>query len=269
LSFAEALGLAVAYLALKAWQLHLLLRNLGAEADWRRLALAFAVGELALTLPFGLFAQNWVLARTGRAPFGETAAATVVMLLVEIVVVLVFLAVVGIRGWPVVRPAAIVAASGLCVLMAFVLHFEPAARRLAQRFRRPLLHGAITASIDLLCGLRRLSHLHVLGVNVVIAGAYLAALALAFMAVGRHVGLERFGFLMAATTHAFALAVVFLTGGLVSQIGTVEVLGMSAAQAAFGISYAEGLTLMLAFRVVWTGTMWLCNLPIVALLWRA
>lgn len=126
LSFAEALGLAVAYLALKAWQLHLLLRNLGAEADWRRLALAFAVGELALTLPLGLFAQNWVLARTGRAPFGETAAATVVMLLVEIVVVLVFLAVVGIRGWPVVRPAAaIVAASALCVLMAFVLHFEP------------------------------------------------------------------------------------------------------------------------------------------------
>jgi len=122
---------------------------------------------------------------------------------------------------------------------------------------------------DLLCGLRRLSHLHVLGINVVIAGAYLAALALAFMAVGRHVGLERFGFLMAATTYAFALAVVFLTGGLVSQIGTVEVLGMSAAQAAFGISYAEGLTLMLAFRVVWTGTMWLCNLPIVALLWRA
>jgi len=119
--------------------------------------------------------------------------------------------------------------------------------------------------------LRRLSHLHVLGVNVVIAGAYLGALALAlaFMAVGRHVGLERFGFLMAATTYAFALAVVFLMGGLVSQIGTVEVLGMSAAQAAFGISYAEGLTLMLAFRVVWTGTMWLCNLPIVALLWRA
>jgi hypothetical protein len=131
LSFAEALGLAVAYLALKAWQLHLLLRNLGAEADWRRLALAFAVGELALTLPLGLFAQNWVLARTGRAPFGETAAATVVMLLVEIVVVLVFLAVVGIRGWPVVRPAAIVAASALCVLMAFVLHFE--ARRAGSR----------------------------------------------------------------------------------------------------------------------------------------
>jgi len=34
------------------------------------------------------------------------------------------------------------------------------------------------------------------------------------------------------------------------------------------VPYAEGLTLMLGFRVVWTGAMWVCNLLIVALLWR-
>jgi hypothetical protein len=265
---ASALGLAIVYLGLKAWQLHLLLGNLGIHPGGRRLGLAFAVGELALTLPFGLFAQNWVLARTGRAHFGETAAATVVMLLVEIAVVLVVLAVVGIRGWPAVRWLAIAAAALLCLLMVFAVHFEPTARRLARRFRQPLVHRALTAGIDLLSGLKRLSHVHVLGVNAAIAIGYLAALALALMVVGRHVGLAHFGFVMAATTYAFALAVVFLTGGLVSQIGSVEVLGMSAAQAAFGISYAEGLTLMLAFRVVWTGAMWLCNLPVVALLWR-
>lgn len=265
---AAALGLAIVYLGLKAWQLHLLLGNLGIHPGGRRLGLAFAVGELALTLPFGLFAQNWVLARTGRAHFGETAAATVVMLLVEIVVVLIVLAVVGIRGWPLVRALAVAAAAGLCLLMVFVLHFEPAARRLARRFRRPVIHRALTAAIDLLSGLSRLSNLHVLGVNAAVATGYLAALALAFMIVGRHVGLANFGFVMAATTYAFALAVVFLTGGLISQIGTVEVLGMQAAQAGFGISYAEGLTLMLAFRAVWTGAIWLCNLPVVLLLWR-
>jgi len=266
---AAALACALVYLALKAWQLHLLLRNLGLRVDVRRLGLAFAVGELALTLPFGLFAQNWVLARTGRANFAESAAATVVMLLVEIVVVLVFLAVVGIRGWPAARPGAIVAVVGLCALMAIVVHFESALRDWSERIRaRRVVHRALVALIDLLSGLKRLSHLHVLAGNAAIAAVYLGALALAFMLVGQHVGLDRFGFLMAATTYAFALAVVFLTGGLISQIGTVEVLGMSAAQAAFGLSYAEGLTLMLAFRVVWTGAMWLCNLPVVALLWR-
>ena len=267
-ALAAALGLAIAYLALKAWQLHLLLADLGIHPGARRLGLAFAVGELALTLPFGLFAQNWVLARTGRAHFGETAAATVVMLLVEIVVVLLLLAIVGIRGWPAVRALAVAAIVGLGLLMVFVLHFEPTARRLAVRLRRPVLHRALIALIDLLCGIKRLSSLHVLGINALVAAAYLAALAMAFMIVGRNVGLAHFGFVMAATTYAFALAVVFLTGGLISQIGTVEVLGMGAAQAAFGISYVEGLTLMLGFRVVWTGAMWLCNLPIVAWLWR-
>ena len=64
-----ALLMAAIYLGLKVWQLHLLLGNLGIHPDWGRLGLAFAVGELALTLPFGLFAQNWVLARKGRAHF--------------------------------------------------------------------------------------------------------------------------------------------------------------------------------------------------------
>ncbi|MFI4887269.1 MAG: lysylphosphatidylglycerol synthase domain-containing protein [Burkholderiales bacterium] len=264
-----ALAMAIVYLGLKAWQLHLLLANLGIRPDWRRLGLAFAVGELAVTLPFGIFAQNWVLARTGRAHFGETAAATVVMLLVEIMIVLLLLAVVGIRGWPVVRPIAIAAAVALFLLVAFVLHFEATVRRLAQRFRQPALHRALTAAIDLICGMERLSNMHLLAINFAIAAAYLGALVVAFMIVGQHVGVARFGFLMAATTYAAALAVVFLTGGLVSQIGTVEVLGMGAAQAAWGIPYAEGLALMLGFRVVWTGAMWLCNLPIVVLLWRA
>lgn len=265
---AASLAMAIVYLGLKAWQLHLLLGNLGLHPDWRRLGLAFAVGELALTLPFGLFAQNWVLARTGRAHFGETAAATVMMLLVEIIVVLLLLAIVGIRGWPIVRPAAVAAAIALGLLVIGVVHFEAGLRRLASRFRQPALHRALAAAIDLIGGLRRLSNLHVLAINFVVAAAYLGALVVAFMLVGQHVGVTHFSYLMAATTYAFALAVVFLTGGLLSQIGTVEVLGMGAAQAAWGIPYAEGLSLMLGFRVVWTGAMWLCNLPVVVLLWR-
>jgi hypothetical protein len=265
---AASLAMAIVYLGLKAWQLHLLLGTLGLHPDWRRLGLAFAVGELALTLPFGLFAQNWVLARTGRAHFAETAAATVMMLLVEIIVVLLLLAIVGIRGWPIVRPAAVAAAIALGLFVIGVLHFEAGVRRLASRFRQPALHRALAAAIDLICGLRRLSNLHVLTVNFVVAAAYLGALVVAFMLVGQQVGVTRFSYLMAATTYAFALAVVFLTGGLLSQIGTVEVLGMGAAQAAWGIPYAQGLSLMLGFRVVWTGAMWLCNLPVVVLLWR-
>src|SRR5699024_4162441 len=56
------LGCAALYLILKGLQLHLLLNDLAAYPGWRRFLLAFAVGELALTFPLGIFAQNWVLA---------------------------------------------------------------------------------------------------------------------------------------------------------------------------------------------------------------
>lgn len=54
---------------------------------------------------------------------------------------------------------------------------------------------------------------------------------------------------------------------MLSQIGTVEVLGMSAAQA-WGMSLTDGLALMLGFRIVWTGAVWLINLPLVIVLWK-
>lgn len=264
-----ALAMGVAYLVLKLWQLHLLLANLGLHPGWRRLLLAFAVGELAVTLPFGIFAQNWILSTAGgRARFGRSSAATVVMLVVETLVVLALLAVVGIPRWPQLQPTAAICAAGFLAVVVSVLRFERIARRLALRIRRPLLHRAALEALGLLRGLKRLSSARVLAINIAIAAAYLGALAFAFMAVGRSVGLHHLSYLAAATIYAFSLAVVLICGGLISQIGTVEILGMGAAQA-WGLSLTDGLALMLAFRLVWTGVIWLVNLPVVLLLWRS
>ncbi len=265
LAFALAMGMC--YLALKLWQLHLLLTDLGLHPEWRRLLLAFAVGELALTLPFGIFAQNWVLSTHRDEHFGRSSAATVTMLLVETLAVLVFLAVVGVPGWPELSPIATAFAVGLLVLVMIVLRFEQFARRLAQRVRRPFLRRILIEVLELLLGLKRLSNPRVLIVNVTIAGLYLAALTLAFTAVGRGVGLAHLSYLAAASIYAFSLAVMLIFGGPVSQIGTLEILGMGAAQA-WGFSFTEGLALMFGFRVVWTGIMWLINLPVVLLLWH-
>jgi hypothetical protein len=266
-TLAFALVMGVCYLALKLWQLHLLLADLGLYPGWRRLLLAFAVGELALTLPFGVFAQNWVLSARRDEHFGRSSAATVTMLLVETLAVLVFLAVVGVPGWPELAPIATAFAVGLLVLVIIILRFEQFARRLAQRVRRPFLHRVLIEVLELLLGLKRLSNPRVLIVNVTIAGLYLAALTLAFTAVGRGVGLAHLSYLAAASIYAFSLAVMLIFGGPVSQIGTLEILGMGAAQA-WGFSFTSGLALMFGFRVVWTGIMWLLNLPVVLLLWR-
>lgn len=265
LAFALAMG--GCYLTLKLWQLHLLLTDLNLHPGWRRLLLAFAVGELALTLPFGIFAQNWILSTHQPVHFGRSSAATVVMLLAETLAVLVFLAIIGIPGWPELAPLAAVFAVLLLALVAAVLRFEDLARRLAHRIRQPLVHRVLLEALELLLGLKSLSNPRVLLINVSIAGIYLAALTLAFTVIGHSVGLTHLSYLSGATIYAFSLAVVLIFGGLLSQIGTLEILGMGAAQA-WGFGLTDGLALMLGFRIVWTGIMWLLNLPVVLLLWR-
>ncbi len=265
---ALALGLAAVYLLLKGMQLHLLLFNLGAHLDWRRFALAFSVGELAVTLPMGIFAQNWVLSEEKKMHFGRSSAATVVMLLMEIAVVLVVLAVVPIPGWGPLQPAAAALLCVLAVLMFGVLRFEPLAQRLAHKVHHAKLHQTLLGAIGLIGGLKSLSKPHVLGINLVITPLYLGALALAFLIVGHGVGLHKLDYLQATSIYAFSLAAILLAGGLFGQIGTVEVVGMSAAKA-WGMGYTEGLALMLGFRLVWTGAIWLLNGPVALRYWRA
>ncbi|MGH8162075.1 MAG: lysylphosphatidylglycerol synthase domain-containing protein [Gammaproteobacteria bacterium] len=267
---AVALAMAVAYLAIKCWQLHILLRHIGLHPGWHRLVLAFSVGELTVTLPFGIFAQNWVLSTTGRSKrssFGRSSAATVAMLLIETVVVLLFLAVIGIPHWPQLRTVAALFAFGLVLLAWLALRFGHRLKHLHGRMRHPVLRKTFNQVIDLVNSLEKLYDVRLAAVNILAAAAYLGALAFAFMMVGYAMGVPHLNFLTAATIYAFSLAVVLMFGGLLSQIGTVEVVGMGAAHV-WGISLTDGLALMLGFRVVWTGAIWLVNLPLVFVLWR-
>jgi len=262
-----ALGCAFVYLAFKGLQLHLLLSDLGAHPKRRRFLLAFAVGELAVTFPLGIFAQNWVLSENERIHFGRSSAATVVMLLMETAVVLLWLTIVGIPNWPPLRPLAGCLLLAIAALVFGVLHFEPLAQKLAGKVRHDKVHKAMDEAIGLIRGLKRLAGWRVLWANFLITAVYLGALIAAFMAVGHGVGLDQLTYVQAATIYCFSLAAVLLTGGLSGQIGTIEVIGMNAARG-WGIGYTDGLALMLGFRVVWTGAMWLLNGPVVIAFWR-
>ncbi len=261
------LACALCYLVLKGWQLHLLLRDLDAPVGWRRLVFAFAVGEITLTLPLGVFAQNWLLTGTRRTRFGRTAAATVFMLILEVVIALVWLAVHAIPAWPQVRYVALAVLLAMVLAAGALLWFHLLAR-LAARIERGRVHRALGALAELLEGLVQLGTWRVLGVNVLVAVCYLAALAAAFCIMGRAMGLHALGFSQAATIYAFTLAAVLVIGAVSGQIGTVEVIGMGVAHA-WGLGYTDGLALMLGFRVAWTGAMWLLNGIVVVCLWRS
>ena len=262
-----SVGCAAIYLGCKAVQLHLMLKRIGVAIPARSFWLAFAVGEMTLTLPLGLFSQNWVLSASRRVHVGRSSAATVMMLLVEIAVVFLFLAIIGVPGWASVRWAAV----GLLVLfisfVAGAVLFEDKAREHAAGVQHEWLKKIAKGGVELLDGLRKLCTPATISVSLVLAAVYLGALTVAFWQVGRGMHVQHLAYLDAATIYMFSLAVILIGAGLVSQIGTVDILGMVVAQA-WGIGYTDGLAMMLGFRIVWTGSIWLLCLPLVASTWR-
>lgn len=262
-----ALAAAACYLACKAVQLKLMLTQIDVRIPARPFWLAFAVGELTVTLPLGLFSQNWVLSASRRIHIGRSSAATVMMLLAEIAVVFLFIAVVGIPGWPDVHWIAVGVLACFALLLAGAVLFGEKAHPHLSKLPRSWMRKGARTGLEMLGGLRKLSTPVMLAISIVLAAVYLGALTFAFWIVGRGMDVHHLGYLTAATIYIFSLAIILIGAGLFSQIGTVELLGMLAARA-WGIGYTDGLAMMLGFRIVWTGSIWLLCLPIVGVTWR-
>jgi len=262
-----SLAAAACYLACKAVQLKLMLTQIGVRIPAGPFWLAFAVGELTVTLPLGLFSQNWVLSASRRIHIGRSSAATVMMLLAEIAVVFLFLAVVGIPGWPDVHWTAVGVLGFFALLLTGAVLFGEKAHPHLSKLPHAWMGKSARTALEMLGGLRKLSTPVMLVISIVLAAVYLGALTFAFWIVGRGMHVHHLAYLTAATIYIFSLAIVLVGAGLFSQIGTVELLGMLAARA-WGLDYTDGLAMMLGFRIVWTGAIWLLCLPIVGLTWR-
>jgi hypothetical protein len=262
-----ALAAAACYLVCKAAQLKLMLTRIDVRIPARPFWLAFAVGELTVTLPLGMFSQNWVMSASHRIHIGRSSAATVMMVVAEFVVVFLFLAVIGIPGWPEMRLMAVLVLVAAGLLLLGLRLFEHKARSLVTRLRHKWARQGAESALEMLRGLRKLSTPVTLAISIVLAAVYLGALTLAFWSVGRGMEVQHLDYLTAATIYMFSLAVILVGAGLFSQIGTMELLGMLAARA-WGIGYTDGLALMLGFRIVWTASIWLLCLPVVAAMWR-
>lgn len=262
-----SVGCAACYLGCKALQLKSMLNHIGVRIPARSFWLAFAVGETTVTLPLGLFSQNWVLSASRRIDIGRSSSATVMMLLVEIAAVFLFLAITGIPNLEGVRFGAIAALVFYSLLLAALLLFEDRMRELPDRLKHEWAQRAASSGVELIDGLRRLVKPYILMRYLVLAAIYLGALTTAFWMIGEGMGVHHLEYLDATQIYIFALAVILIGAGLISQIGTVDILGMVVARS-FGIDYNNGLAMMLGFRIVWTGSIWLWCLPIVGVTWR-
>ena len=247
--------LALIYWVLKAILFQRLLAGIRIHPDWRRLGAAYSVGEMCLTIPAGLYAQNWVLRRMHGADIARSAAATTGVLAIESTLLMLTLVVLHIPGWPWLRPAVL----SLMVVLgaAFLAIMSPLGRR-RPRLRRGRLRTLSAPLFRFLRALRALGRPLLVLEAAVLAAVYLAALVVAFFLVGRAVGDPGFTLVQAATIYFFSLGVSMLLGGVLSQLGVVESVGIGAAQA-WGYDPTVALAMLLGFRLVWMGSIWLIS----------
>lgn len=263
LSLLSILALAALYLTLKGLQFHFLLTDLNISVGWRSMLVAYAVGELVLTLPLGIYAQNYLLRRLQSVDVYRSAAVTTLMLVFEAGILFGVLAFLGLQGWPWVRPLALVCLVGLIVVVVGIARWRGLRRHAAGIARRLKLPGR--APVSFLSGLDSLAQRRIALRRGYLTLLYLCALIVAFRIVGHGVGVTRLGVFQAASIYAFSLSTALVFGGVTSQIGVLELAGMGAAQAC-GYGYTQGLAMLLGFRLVWTASIWLLGLPVVYLL---
>ncbi|MEJ2216256.1 MAG: lysylphosphatidylglycerol synthase domain-containing protein [Gemmatimonadota bacterium] len=259
-TIALGFGLAVAYLVLKCIEFNLLLTRLGIRLSWRRVIFAYAVAEMTIAIPAGVYVQNYILGRMRSAGFARSSAATTVGLIIELVVVLLMLALLGVPTWTWVRPTALAVLGGLVLFLGILLTTDILPGRLVPWLRRIGLESLPRALADMTKGLRQLATPRTVIPAMLLAAVYLSALAAAFMVIGRGTGAPRFSYTEAVTVYAFSLAVTLLMAGILTQLGVIEVAGLGAAMT-FGYGPSAALAMMIGFRVVWLGSIWLASGP--------
>ncbi|MGI5861147.1 MAG: lysylphosphatidylglycerol synthase domain-containing protein [Myxococcales bacterium] len=250
-------ALAVGYLLLKGVQIYLLLCALGIDTRPGQLVSVYAIGEMANSLPIGEFSQNWLLQKLQGTRFATSAAATTASLMLEGAVTLTTLLVLGIPGWPWLRPAI-----GAFFAVSFVWTSALlCSRRARQQGERLVTRGVRFRKLGeglvaLLKGIRMLIAPVPLLAGALLSVSYLLLIALVYFVVARAVGIADFTFEAAVTVYFFGLAVTLLLGPISTQLGVIEATSLGA-MLACGFPRDQALVLLLVVRVLWMGSTWL------------
>lgn len=264
---ATVLGLTLVYLVLKGTQLRILLHHLDIRVPWRPLVLAFAIGEMTLTIPSGIYAQNYVLQRLGLAGFARSAAATTATLAIEGAILIAVLAAVGIPGWFWLRPLLL----AFCALAALVIAAMAHSTWLSQQMSRLAEGGRLAKParglLEIIDGVRAMLVPRVLIPCALLGLVYMGALVDGLRVVAQGTGLVGVTFLQAASIYFFSLGIAMTMGGVLTQLGVIEVAGLGAAKA-WGYNLSDALAMLLGFRVLWMGWIWVVCGGTSAALWR-
>lgn len=239
-------GLVVARVAVRVCEWHYLLHALGQRTLWRHSLLTLLGGDASQILPAGVYFQNFLLQQAEGTSMSTSLPATLAMQLLEAAVSLLVLVVVGVPGWPWMRPVALVVLAGYSVFL--VLISRPAVGAwleqkagsggpgswIMNQFAHFLegLEGLMTPGVILRAG--------------ALTATYMVFTVGAFYVTVRAYGLPNIALPQAAAIYCFVLTLIILVP-LPSDLGLSEGSGV-AVLLAYGVPLAQGLTIMLIIR---------------------
>lgn len=262
-----AFFLTLLYLVAKAVQWRIYLARLNINPGWEDFLVPYAGGEIGNNLPMGVFIENYLLKGSLGSGFGRSAASTTWILITELIVCLLTLVVIGVPGWPWVRPVAAFLIFGLLVV-GFVLFRTRLAREgLAKWEPRQKWAQAIREGIkQFVEGSDRLFSWHTFVYGLPLAALYLGAYATILYVVGTVLvpSGQAWSWPEAAAAYAFSLVVVLLVPVL-PHLGAVEASGLGVLLE-FGVSRNIAVGTFLSLRLLSTGTIILvCGLLLLVL----
>jgi uncharacterized membrane protein YbhN (UPF0104 family) len=245
--------LIVPYLALRALVWHELLEQLGIDVPWRPTLAALAGGEIAKTVPGGVYVQNYLLARLahfGELPIVRSSTATTAALGLESLLALPVALLIGIPNtpWlPWTLIGVVVTWLALLVLLWLLVHTWEVhlAPGTPQWLRHGLRIGAefLDAAKDL-CTWRTVRALVPTAIYMLV---YVADLHL----IAGAVGIRTINFFQTMSIYAIVVLTVILIP-IPTKLGTTELTGLTAF-VAYGIPSSTAAIVMLGLRLMASG----------------
>ena len=220
--------LMVAYEVVRGAQWHFLLKSLDIDVPLRTQIFAFAAGEVTKSMPIGNYFQNYLLQQSKGSDFGRTAAATTLIIVLEVAVSLLGVVIVGLGSlttW--LRPIIIIGTAAF-VLGAWAYH------RLHQHAGTPrwirehkTMRKAMEGIKELRAGTTDLLHPRVLLIAALLSGVYLSTAGAGLYLIVRGLGITGATLPETLAVSFFSLAISLIMP-IPVDVGVLEFSGVGA-----------------------------------------
>lgn len=236
------------YEVVRCVQWNYLLRALHIDAPLRSQVYAFALNEFSRNLPVGSYFQNYLLQQSTGADFGETSAATTLILVSEVVICLIGVVILGLGAWSAEARTTILVGSALVLLFIWAyshLHQSPRMPKWVKE------HKSLRKAVDEIRRFRdgtvSLFHPRILVIQGLLGAAYLVLASVGLYLVAR--GLDPHD---PALAFSNVLAVYLFTLATAAIFPVPEVGGVGAFLA-YGVSRNVAVGAMLLNRAMSVG----------------